>query len=450
MHLRAFDGDDAGIDFVDLLMIDLHGALRRVSLPRASATDRRLAQGIGFDGSNLGYAKTADSDMVAVPDLATAFVREQAGRNVLCALCDVVRTDGEPFDQYPRAVARRALEVLREAGVAEDAQMLVELEFHVFDRVSYGSGIDHARFEVESAEGLGPTFAELPRFGVDRGYHRLAPEDRHEDLRHEVVAALGAIGVPVKYHHHEVGAAQLEIELDLLSLPQAADAAVLAKWIVRSVAAARGQHATFMPKPMPGTAGNGMHVHQLLERDGRTLFAGDGLHGLSDLALAYGAGLLEHSLSGSLLAFTNPSTNSYRRLVPGFEAPVAATLAEGSREAAVRVPGYLARHERRFEYRTGDATANLHYALAAMLLAGLDGVQRDADPVALGFVGPGEARSFPLSLHAALDGLEADRAYLAPAFPAGLLDQWIATKRREAKRVAEAPTPQEYELYFHA
>jgi len=449
MQLRQFDGDESGIDFLDLLMLDVHGGIRHVSVPRGYVSDELKAEGIGFDASNLGYAKTHDSDMVAVPDMTTAFVREHEGRTILHVLCDVELTEGGAFAQYPRHVARAAVEHLRTAGIADDARMLVELEFHVLDRVRYGSGLAQAFYQVQSAEGLGPEFDELPRFAPQHGYHRMAPHDRYETVRHEIVQAMAAIGIPVKYHHHEVAASQLEIELDLLPLARAADAVALAKWIVRSVVAEHGLHVTFMPKPMAGLAGNGMHVHQYLERGGRTLFAGEARFGLTDLALAYTAGLLEHSLSGSLLAFTNPSTNSYRRLVPGFEAPVAATFAEASREASVRVPGYLRPAERRLEYRTGDASANVHYALSAMLLAGADGIRRGADPVALGFDDPTNGRVFPLSLLAALDGLAADHAYLLPAFPRPLIDLWIRLKRQEAETVYRAPTPQEYELYFN-
>jgi glutamine synthetase len=449
MNLRPFDGDEATIDFLDLLMIDIHGGIRHVSVPSGYVSDQMKAEGIGFDASNLGFAKTSDSDMVAIPDMATAFVREHDGRRILHVLCDVELTEGGSFAQYPRNVTRRTVEHLRAEGIADDAQMLVELEFHVFDDVRYGSGLAHAAYQVHSAEGLGPGFDELPRFGPQEGYHRIVPQDRYEAVRHDVVQALTAIGIPVKYHHHEVSAAQLEIELDLIPLARAADAVALAKWLIRSVVAEHGLFVTFMPKPLYGAAGNGMHVHQYLERDGRTLFAGEALFGLTDVALAYTAGLLEHSLSGSLLAFTNPSTNSYRRLVPGFEAPVGATFARASREASVRVPGYLKPAERRIEYRTGDASSNPHYALSAMVLAGADGIRRGADPVALGFDDPRNGKVFPLSLLATIDGLARDHGYLLPAFPSSLIELWIRLKRQEAERVYRAPTPQEYELYFN-
>jgi len=257
-------------------------------------------------------------------------------------------------------------------------------------------------------------------------------------------------GIAVKYHHHEVAAGQLEIELDFMDLVRAADSVCLAKWIIRSVADEMNLKVTFMPKPIYKMPGNGMHVHQFLEKDGKSIFLGDELYGLSKEGLSYTAGLLEHSLTGSLLAFTNPSTNSYRRLVPGYEAPISATFAKASRSAAVRIPGYLEKNEVRTEYRTGDATANVYYMLSAMVLAGLDGIERKADPVALGFNNPDvdPSRVFPLNLHVVMEGLKKDNEYLKPVFPQKLIDLWIGKKNAEASYVYNAPTPQEYELYF--
>ncbi|HOX48517.1 MAG TPA: glutamine synthetase, partial [Spirochaetales bacterium] len=211
-----------------------------------------------------------------------------------------------------------------------------------------------------------------------------------------------------------------------------------------------GLSVTFMPKPMYKIAGSGMHVHQFVEKGGKSVFPGEGLYGLSEVGLSYTAGLLEHALSGSLLAFSNPSTNSFRRLVAGYEAPVSATFAQGSRAAAVRIPGYLKKGEARIEFRTGDATANTYYFLAAMLLAGLDGVQRKLDPVKKGFSTDKETpkNTFPTGLYHVLAGLQKDKAYLSPVFPEELVSSWIGLKKKEAEYVYNAPVPQEYELYF--
>lgn len=437
-------------DFLNLLIFDIAGDMRSVTIPRGHVSEATFRDGIGFDASNYGFAKVDQSDMVAVPDLNAAWVEKRDGFEIVHVLCDALSADREPFDQYPRAVAARTAEYLREQGIADASQMLVELELYIFDSVEYSTDIDHAFYTVGSGEGLGEGYNRQQRFAPLKGYHKLAPEDRFFDFRNQAVRVMEDAGIAVKYHHHEVGASQLEVELDLMDLERAADSTGIAKWIISSVAEEMGLKVTFMPKPLYRKPGNGMHVHQFLEKDGQSLFPGDGLYNLSKAGLAYTAGLLEHSLTGSLLAFTNPSTNSYRRLVPGYEAPISATFAKGSRSAAVRIPGYLKPDEVRVEYRTGDASANTHYMLSAMVLAGVDGMSRDADPVAMGFNSP-EAmheKVFPLNLRPVLDGLQEDNEWLKPAFPEKLLEIWIERKREEADFVYNAPTPQEYELYF--
>ncbi|MCX7776237.1 MAG: glutamine synthetase beta-grasp domain-containing protein [Rectinemataceae bacterium] len=450
MKLAEWNGEFAGIDFVSLIVIDIDGRMRAVSLPSSYASRTVLEKGIGFDASNFGYAKVHASDMVAVPDLDTAFVEEKDGFTILHAFCDVRTTDGAPFAQYPRSVVRAALEALRASGIGDDMKVLVELEFYVFEDVRYSTTMHHSYYFVESSEGVGDEYRDTPRIFPAQGYHRMAPEDRYQLLRNRAVKTMVDAGIPVKYHHHEVGAAQLEIELDFVSIERAGDTVSLAKWILRNEAEDLGLKVTFMPKPMYGVAGSGMHVHQFITRDGSSIFPGSMTYNLSREGLAYAAGLLDHALTGSLLAFSNPSTNSYRRLVPGYEAPVSATLAQGSRAAAIRVPGYLGKGETRIEFRTGDATANIYYFLAAMLLAGLDGIRRGLDPVSLGFTAdnPAEEKTFPMGLFHVLDGLRNDNTYLAPAFPRELLDVWAARKSKEASYVYNAPVPQEYELYF--
>jgi len=450
MQIYSYSGDLSSIDYLSMLVVDIHGAIRSVSLPQAYLSEKVLKDGIGFDASNFGYAQVHKSDMVAIPDLSTAFIEEKDGFKILHAFCDVWTTDGDLFDQYPRSVAKKAMQYLRESGIGEDAKMLVELEFYVFDDVHYSTTTAHSYYYVESSEGIGDSYEDSPRFGLSKGYHRLSPDDKYGQLRNEVVRAMELAGIPVKYHHHEVGAAQLEIELNFISLVSAGDAVVLSKWIIRSIAQELGLYVTFMPKPMYKIAGNGMHVHQFVEKNGKSIFPGDELYGLSRAGLQYTAGLLSHALSGSLLAWSNPSTNSFRRLVAGYEAPVAATFAKASRAAAVRIPGYLKKGEARIEFRTGDATANTYYFLAAMLLAGLDGIQRDLDPVKLGYANTKETAKniFPTGLYHVLAGLKKDFAYLKPAFPQELIDGWISLKIKEAEYVYNAPVPQEYELYF--
>lgn len=448
MEIRKFDGNWDRIDFLDMLMLDIYGNIRHVTIPRGYINEKVLKEGIGFDASNFGFAKVTKSDMLARPDMTTSFVEEKGEHTVLHVLCDIFLMNGELFDQYPRYVAKRTLEHLRKEGIAEDAQMLVELEFHLFEDVKSAADFSHSYYKIQSQEGIGKDYDDLPRFNIHKGYHRIYPDDRYFDVRNDIVNALDAIDIPVKYHHHEVGAAQLEIELNFMSLLDAADKVSLAKWIACNIANEHGLFITFMPKPIYKAAGNGMHVHQYLAKKGRTIFAGKELHGLTKTALSYVAGLLDHSLTGSLLAFSNPSTNSFKRLVPGYEAPIGATFEKASREASVRIPGYLSKGEERIEYRTGDASANIYYFLSAMVLAGIDGIKNDRDPVESEYNNPKNGKIFPLNLNAVLDGLDKDRDYLKPIFPDALIDLWIKIKRDEAEYVYNAPTPQEYELYF--
>lgn len=450
MKLSQWNGDFGGIDYVSLIVIDIDGRMRAVSLPSSFADEAVLKKGIGFDASNFGYAKVHASDMVAVPDMDTAFIEQKGEFDILHVFCDVRTTEGELFEQYPRSVIRAAHSALMESGIGDDIKMLVELEFYVFEEVRYSTATDHSYYFVGSSEGIGEDYSDAPWIRLSQGYHRMAPEDRYQLLRNRAVKTMIDVGIPVKYHHHEVVAAQLEIELDFISMLKAGDAVSLAKWILRSEADELGLKVTFMPKPMYKVAGSGMHVHQFIEKLGASIFPGEELYGLSREGLSYTAGLLSHALTGSLLAFSNPSTNSYRRLVPGYEAPVSATFAHGSRAAAVRIPGYLGKGEARIEFRTGDATANVYYFLSAMLLAGLDGINKRLDPVALGFARETTSARhvFPTGLFDVLAGLKKDHGYLSAAFSEELVETWIAHKEKEASYVYNAPVPQEYELYF--
>jgi glutamine synthetase len=452
MRLTRYSGDLSTVDFVDLLIVDLGGSPRSISVPRAYMAEGRMEGGVGVDAATFGFSDPSGARLAAVPDASASFVEEKEGYKVLHALCDLRDEDGKDFPQYPRAVARAALAELRASRLADEAMMLAELEFFAFEKARYATGTGYSYYFVESPEGIGEGPVDSPRFGASGGSLASGPGDRLVGLRSGAVLALESAGIPVKYHHHESSAAQLEIELDFASLPAAADSIILAKWIVRACAGELGLRATFMPKPILGLPGSGLHVHQHLSAGGSSLFPGAGACGLSPLGLSYCAGILEHSLSGSLLAWSNPSTNSWRRLGSGNGAPAIAALAVSSRSAALRVPGYLRRGEERIEFRVGDATCNAHYFLAAMLLAGLDGARRGLDPVALGFADAGGAAqvgaALPSELALALSGLRADSAYLAPAFPAALVESWIAAKEDDAASVRAAPVPREYDLYF--
>ncbi|NLA66565.1 MAG: glutamine synthetase, partial [Leucobacter sp.] len=273
---KSFDAD-----FLNLLMFDISGGMRSVTIPRGYVTEAVFRDGIGFDASNYGFAKVDKSDMVAIPDRSAAFLEEREEFRTVHVICDVVSTERNTFDQYPRSVAERTAAFLREKNLADRAMMLVELEYYVFESVEYSTGLDHAGYSVGSSEGLGEEYSSVPRFGPHKGYHRLPPEDRYLDFRNRTVHIMEQAGIPVKYHHHEVGASQLEIELDFMDLVRAADSVCVAKWIIRTVAEEMGLFVTFMPKPLYKMPGSGMHVHQFLERGGTSLFPGRGLHGLS-------------------------------------------------------------------------------------------------------------------------------------------------------------------------
>ena len=450
MQLERFNGNLEDADFVNLLMVDISGNIRSVSLPHTYVSEKVMKEGIGFDASNYGYAKVSNSDMVAVPDMSTAFFEVRGDYRMLHVLCDVVSTEREVFDQYPRNIVKKTKEFLKKEGIADNAKLLVELEYYAFEDVEYSTGIDHSSYRVTSAEGMGDGFSSAPRTDPHKAYHRMPPEDRYMDFRSETVRLMEIAGIPVKYHHHEVAISQLEIELDFMDIDKAGDQVSLAKWIIRQVADEMGLYVTFMPKPLYKMPGNGMHVHQFLEKKKKSTFPGKKLFNLSEAGLSYTAGILKHSLSGSLLAFACPSTNSYRRLVHGYEAPVSATFAKGSRAAAVRIPGYVSKEETRIEYRTGDASANIYFFLAAMVLAGADGILKGYDPVDMGYQSQDvkDELTFPLDLNSVLRGLENDREYLAPVFPDKLIELWVKAKKAEAEYVYNAPTAQEYELYF--
>ena len=453
------------IDFVSFYLTDIDGRLRSVSIPAENFDEKTLELGIGFDASNFGFAEVEHSDMVLKPDLGSAFrdpVEEEHA--VLCFLCNMIEVDSRSrFHQDLRHLIPKTLKVFRGEGIADDARVGVELEFNVLDQLFSVRTPRETSFRLETLELVSPPGGEeLYRIAPKRGYFRAEPNDHLFSIRSEIVSVFRELGMDVKYHHHEVGSSQAEIEFNLTPVGFMADATVLGKMLAHRIAGRRGKIITFLPKLIPGEPGNGMHIHHFLTKDGRNVFDEEGgLYNLSRTALHYIAGILDHA--DSLLALTNPTTNSYRRLIPGFEAPVKAVFAEGNRSAAIRVPAYVKDPaNRRFEFRTIDATCNPYMAFAAVMLAGLDGVRRELDPTEAGF-GPYETnlyelpeeelariRSFPSSLEEALDGLERDREYLTRdgVFPDNLLDEWIATKRRDIAEMRTVPHPWEVARYY--
>ncbi len=458
--------EQRSIAMIDLKFCDLWGRWHHVTLPAGQFTPRLMEKGVGFDGSSVGFKTVSAGDMVLVPDLSTGFVDPFWEAPTLSFICTTLEADTrEIFPYDPRNIALRAEAHLRETGIAERSLWGPEFEFYVFDGVSYQNGMNVAAYRVDSAEAdwnsqeLGSGFT-IPRHG---GYHAIPPHDRLYNLRSRVSLHLEAMGIEVKYHHHEVGGpGQCEIEIPLLPLLKAADATLLIKYITKMTAFEQGLTATFMPKPLYGEAGSGMHYHQFFWDGDRNLcYNPEGYGCMSELARYYIGGLLHHG--GAVMAFTNPSTNSYRRLVPGYEAPISAIYSLGNRSAAIRIPKYANRPETaRFEFRPPDATANPYLAMAAQLLAGLDGIQRRLDPTELGF-GPidedifswpaekrAEIKALPTSLDAAMDALEADHDFLlaGDVFNLDLIERWIERKCWEERQVRNRPHPYEIELYY--
>ncbi len=448
--------ESEGIEFVDFRVVDLAGRFRHVTIPASRFRPELMASGIGFDGSNYGYRGVAHSDMVLLPDLSTAYVDVRKGERILTIIGDICEAGSlQPALADPRSIARRAEEYLRSTGVADAAMVSPEFEFYVFQSSFFDNDPDRSRAEVVPIEGR--EHRDRPGKGpmCSSGYHAPLPQDQLFSVRNEMVRQIQAAGIEVKYHHHEVGVfGQHEIELGFAPLRRMADATLIVKSIVRNVAAEAGLTATFLPKPLFGEAGSGMHLHQFLVAGGRNLFRGS--QGLSDVALSYVAGLLKHGRS--LMAFTNPSTNSYRRLVPGYEAPVYLVYGEANRSAAVRVPLYASGEDMRIELRTMDGACNPYLAFAAILMAGIDGVQQRLDARAMGY-GPCDADCYeqmvaaepgPRDLDEALDGLARDHDYLTAGgvFAPEDIEHWIAVKRAEAAAVAARPHPYEFALYY--
>ena len=458
-----------GIRLIDFKTVDLQGRWHHITIPAERFCADTLLYGIGFDGSNFGYASVEKSDMVFVPDPDTAHLDPFTTLPTLSMTGDVLvieEAENRRFGQYARSVTQRAEEYMRETGIADQAIFGPEFEFYVFDSVSFFNRPNMGGFRLDTAEADWNTGAPDGKgYQIARhdGYHAALPQDITYDLRNDICLKMDDWGVKVKYHHHEVGGpGQLEIEVEPESMTEMADKTMITKYIIKNAAAQAGKTATLMPKPIHGEAGNGMHVHIWLRKDGKPLFYDpNGYSCLSDTALYFIGGLLKHA--ASLCAITNPSTNSFKRLVPGFEAPVTIGYATANRSSIIRIPAYAKTpDQKRFELRNPDATCNPYYAYAAILMAGLDGILNKIDPHANGW-GPYDFNLFnlseedkkriaglPKSLGEALDALEADHDYLTAGgvFPEELIRNWIKLKRAEEEEISRIPTPVEFQKYY--
>ncbi|PWI58936.1 type I glutamate--ammonia ligase [Sulfoacidibacillus thermotolerans] len=461
---------EKNIQMVDFRIVDLPGRQHHVTIPAAEVDEDMLTHGVAFDGSSIqGFRGIEESDMVMRPDLSTAYVDAFTAVPTLDLICDVYEPSGNRYNRDPRYIAQKAEAFLQKSGVGTAAYFGPELEFFVFDDVRFASSPSGAFYEVDSEEANWNTGKDTsPNLGYKvknkGGYFPVQPTDSQHDLRTEMVLELMNAGIRVERHHHEVASAgQAEINFRFDTLTNVADTVLLYKYIVRNVARRYGKVATFMPKPIFGDNGSGMHVHQSIFDGDKPLFYEEGKYAnLSKMALHYIGGILYHA--PAILAFATPSTNSFKRLVPGFEAPVNLVFSKGNRSAAVRVPvAAVTPKSARIEFRTPDGTANPYLAFSAMLLAGLDGIRREIDPTAHGF-GPvdkniyelpsGEKekiRSVPGSLDEVLAALEADHEFLLEGgvFDRDFINTWIEFKRStEVQPLALRPHPHEFQMYF--
>lgn len=460
--------DAEKVEYVDFRIVDLLGRQHHVTVPAYAVDEGTFRNGVAFDGSSLiGYKSIEESDMVAMPDPATAFIDPFVEAKTMNIICNIVNPDNTVYTRDPRGIALKAEAYLQQSGLATAAYFGPESEFFLFDNVRYASGPSGSFFHIDSEEAFWNTGKEGQNLGYKvrnkGGYFPVQPTDSQMDIRNEMCTLMTKCGLHVERHHHEVATAgQGEINFRFDTLTRTADNLLLFKYIVRNVAAKHGKTATFMPKPIVGDNGSGMHVHQSLFNGDTPLFYEQGGYAnLSETALHYIGGILHHA--PALIALTNPSTNSFKRLVPGYEAPVNLVFSKGNRSAAVRIPiAAVTPKASRIEFRTPDSTANPYLAFAAMLMAGLDGIKRKLNPRELGF-GPmdkniydlsdtekHEIKSAPASLAEALVALEQDHDFLLEGnvFTKEVIEGWIAQKRGEIEQVERTVNPKEYELYY--
>jgi glutamine synthetase len=446
---------------VDVKFTDVRGVIQHFSIPINSFSADVFSEGIGFDGSSIqGFQTINVSDLNLFPDPATAFIDPIPAKPTLSIFCDVFDVDGKSYPKDPRAVAKRAGEYLQSTGIADTSYFGPEAEFFIFNSVAFDSTNNGTFYEVDSESAFWNTGkpGQGYRARIKEGYFPVPPTDKLQDLRSEMVAALEEVGVEIEVHHSEVASAgQAEIDMKFDTLLKMADKLLIYKYIIRNIAYKAGYTVTFMPKPVFGDNGSGMHVHQSLWKDGKPLFFDEnGYALLSKTALYYIGGILKHA--PAILAFTNPTTNSYRRLVPGYEAPVNLVYSARNRSAAIRIPMYSSNPKaKRIETRFPDATCNPYLAFSALLLAGIDGICNQIEP--------GDPADYDLYEHAVttptvpgsldrvLDALEADHEFLLQGgvFTREYLEDYVAYKRgHDVDAVALRPHPYEFLLYYDA
>jgi glutamine synthetase len=456
---------EKGVKYVDLRFVDTKGKEQHVTVPASEVDEKFFANGKMFDGSSIaGWKDINESDMILMPDPSTAVVDIFFKDPTLILRCDVVEPSTmKGYERDPRSLAKRALAYLASTGIADTARFGPENEFFIFDSITWATETKSSFFAIDSSEAAWSSGIDYEggnmghRPGIKGGYFPVPPVDALQDIRSEMCNALEQMGLVVEVHHHEVATAgQCEIGVGSEELVKKADQVMMLKYVIHQVAAKNGKTATFMPKVLVGDNGNGMHVHQSLQKDGKAVFSGDVYAGLSQEALWYIGGIIKHARA--INAFTNPSTNSYRRLVPGFEAPTILAYSARNRSASIRIPWVSNPSAARIEVRFPDSTANPYLAFASMMMAGLDGIQNKIDPgqsmdIDLYTLSPAEEaklKTVAHSLDMAIDALNNDREFLTKGgvFTDDLIDAYIELKYKEVTRLRQQVVPIEFEMYY--
>jgi len=467
--------EEHGIKMIDFKEVDLAGRWHHLSIPVERFVPELLQKGIGFDGSSYGFLTVEKSDMVFIPDLTSAFLDPVIELPTISMIGDIYRITDEGyvrFESDPRNVADKAEQFLKDTGISDQCLFGPEFEFYVLDNVEFRTEINHIEVHLDSAQaawnsinspydpaGFNPGFKVMQ----GKGYHVDLPHDISYDLRNEMVRTLEEHGVPVKYHHAENGGpGQVEIEVNFATLKEIADRTQKLKYLLKNIAVQNGKTITFMPKPFIGECGSGMHVHMQMFNGGKPVFYDEnGYSNLSDTALWAISGILEHA--AAITAFSCPSTNSFKRLVPGYEAPVTICFATSNRSSVIRIPGYARSPEdKRFEFRPSDAMANPYLCYSALVMAAIDGIQKHSNPTEKGF-GPYDknmynlteeekkvVKALPKSLEEAADALEQDHAFLlnGGVFSQDLINNQLRKIRKDAEEVNMVPHPIEFKKYY--
>jgi glutamine synthetase len=452
------------VKYVDVRFTDIRGKMQHVTFDIDLVDDDFLNDGTMFDGSSIaGWKAINESDMKLRPDLATAYIDPFYQQTTLCLFCDVLNPDtNEPYSRDPRSIAKKALTYVKAAGVGDTVYFGPEAEFFIFDDVRWSTAAHDTSYAYDSVELPANTGKVYPegnmgyRPGPKGGYFPVNPVDSAQDLRGEMLAVMGELGMQPEKHHHEVAPAQHELGLKFSDLITMADRTQLYKYVVQNVAVAYGKTATFMAKPMFGDNGSGMHVHQSIWNKGKPLFAGDKYAGLSEMCLHYIGGVIKHAKA--INAFSNSTTNSYKRLVPGYEAPVKLAYSARNRSASIRIPHVESPKGKRIEVRFPDPMGNPYLTFVALLMAGLDGIENKIDPGGpmdknLYDLPPKEQKKVPEvcgSLREALDALDKDRAFLKKGgvMDDDFIDSYIELKMEEVMRLQLHPHPVEFDMYY--